>query len=157
MNAMKSFAKRRFRTILPSVCAASFLALSGPWAWASPVPPGFAEHDADVNGTRIHYRVGGKGSPVVLLHGYAETGHMWLPLMPLLAAHHTVIVPDLRGAGDSSTPESGLRQEEHGRGHPRAGYVAWDSRVQHRRPRHRPDGGLRLRRAISPGDRSGWC
>jgi pimeloyl-ACP methyl ester carboxylesterase len=71
------------------------------------VPPGFAEKFADVNGTRIHYFLGGKGSPVVLLHGYAQTSHMWLPIMPLLAASHTVIVPDLRGAGDSSKPESG--------------------------------------------------
>jgi len=44
---------------------------------------------------------------VVLLHGYAETGHMWSPIMPLLAQHHTVIVPDLRGAGGSEKPESG--------------------------------------------------
>jgi pimeloyl-ACP methyl ester carboxylesterase len=32
---------------------------------------------------------------------------MWFPIMPLLAKTHTVIVPDLRGAGDSSKPESG--------------------------------------------------
>jgi pimeloyl-ACP methyl ester carboxylesterase len=32
---------------------------------------------------------------------------MWRPIMPLLAQHHTVIVPDLRGAGDSGKPESG--------------------------------------------------
>src|SRR5437899_2170922 len=43
----------------------------------------------------------------VLLHGYAETSHMWFPIMPLLAEPHTVIVPDLRGAGDSSKPGSG--------------------------------------------------
>jgi pimeloyl-ACP methyl ester carboxylesterase len=49
----------------------------------------------------------GKGEPIVLLHGYAETGHMWLPLMPLLAERHTVIVPDLRGAGSSAKPEAG--------------------------------------------------
>jgi len=69
--------------------------------------PNFSEHFAEVNGTRIHYLIGGKGSPVVLLHGYAETGHMWRPIMPLLAQHHTVIVPDLRGAGESAKPESG--------------------------------------------------
>ena len=44
---------------------------------------------------------------MVLLHGYAQTGHMWGPIMPLLAKRHTVIVPDLRGAGASSKPESG--------------------------------------------------
>ena len=74
---------------------------------AGKVPDGFTEHDAEVNGTHIHYYVGGKGSPVVLLHGYAQTSHMWTPIMPLLAKNHTVIVPDLRGAGDSSKPETG--------------------------------------------------
>ena len=74
---------------------------------AGKVPDGFTEHDAEVNGTHIHYYIGGKGSPVVLLHGYAQTSHMWTPIMPLLAKNHTVIVPDLRGAGDSSKPETG--------------------------------------------------
>lgn len=73
---------------------------------ADPVP-GFRAGSAEVNGTRIHYRVGGSGPAVVLLHGYAETGHMWNPLMPLLAKTHTVLVPDLRGAGNSSKPETG--------------------------------------------------
>src|SRR5258708_29505092 len=76
-------------------------------AMAGKVPDAFTEHFADVNGVRLHYFIGGKGDPVVLLHGYAETSHMWLPIMPLLAESHTVIVPDLRGAGDSSKPESG--------------------------------------------------
>jgi pimeloyl-ACP methyl ester carboxylesterase len=74
---------------------------------ATKAPAGFTGKFADANGTRLHYFIGGKGSPVVLLHGYAETSHMWLPLMPLLAQRHTVIVPDLRGAGDSSKPASG--------------------------------------------------
>jgi len=74
-------------------------------------PPGFTERFADVNGVRLHYLIGGKGSPVVLLHGYAETGHMWLPILPLLAQHHTVIVPDLRGAGGSSKPETGYTKK----------------------------------------------
>jgi pimeloyl-ACP methyl ester carboxylesterase len=74
---------------------------------AGKVPDGFTEHFADVNGVKLHYSIGGKGNPVVLLHGYAETSHMWLPIMPQLAENHTVIVPDLRGAGDSSKPESG--------------------------------------------------
>src|SRR6267378_2908550 len=76
-------------------------------ASAGNVPAGFTEHDAEVNGAKLHYFIGGKGSSVVLLHGYAETRHMWLPIMPLLAKNHTVIVPDLRGAGDSSKPDSG--------------------------------------------------
>jgi pimeloyl-ACP methyl ester carboxylesterase len=68
---------------------------------------GFVQRFAKVNGVRLHYLIGGQGSPVALLHGYAETGHMWRPTMPLLAQRHTVIVPDLRGAGGSAKPPSG--------------------------------------------------
>jgi pimeloyl-ACP methyl ester carboxylesterase len=62
---------------------------------------------ANVNGVRLHYLIAGKGDPIVLLHGYAETSHMWRPLMAELANTHTVIAPDLRGAGQSSTPADG--------------------------------------------------
>jgi pimeloyl-ACP methyl ester carboxylesterase len=62
---------------------------------------------ANVNGVRLHYLVAGKGDPVVLLHGYAETSHMWRPLMAELMTTHTVIAPDLRGAGQSATPADG--------------------------------------------------
>jgi pimeloyl-ACP methyl ester carboxylesterase len=62
---------------------------------------------ANANSVRLHYLVAGKGDPVVLLHGYAETSHMWRPLMAELANNHTAIAPDLRGAGQSSTPADG--------------------------------------------------
>jgi len=67
----------------------------------------FTERFAKVNGVRLRYLIGGQGSAVVLLHGYAETGHMWRPIMPSLATRHTVVVPDLRGAGGSAKPASG--------------------------------------------------
>src|SRR5438552_12791551 len=67
----------------------------------------FTERFAKVNGVRLRYLIGGQGSAVMLLHGYAETGHMWRPIMPSLATRHTVIVPDLRGAGGSAKPASG--------------------------------------------------
>ena len=117
-------------------------------------PAGFSERFADVNGTRLRYLIGGKGSPVVLLHGYAQTGHMWRPIMPLLAEHHTVIVPDLRGAGGSAKPESGYDKKNMARGHPRAGRVAGPRARRGRRPRHRSDGGLRLRRPVPAGHRA---
>jgi pimeloyl-ACP methyl ester carboxylesterase len=66
-----------------------------------------ASRDADVNGIRIHYLEAGRGTPVILLHGYAQTSRMWRPLMPKLAATHRVIAPDLRGFGGSSKPETG--------------------------------------------------
>jgi len=72
---------------------------------------GFADEPqskmADVNHVQIHYLISGKGDPIVLLHGYAETSRMWLPLMKELEKTHTVIAPDLRGAGESSTPADG--------------------------------------------------
>jgi pimeloyl-ACP methyl ester carboxylesterase len=68
----------------------------------------FAARTADVDGVKLHYMSGGRGTPLILLHGYAETSRMWLPIMPLLADRFTVIVPDLPGIGDSSIPRSGL-------------------------------------------------
>jgi pimeloyl-ACP methyl ester carboxylesterase len=65
------------------------------------LPKGVTEKIADVDGVKINYKIAGRGPVVVLLHGYAQTSHMWLPLMPLLAKSHTVIAPDLRGAGGS--------------------------------------------------------
>jgi len=72
---------------------------------------GFSDKFADVNGVRIHYVVGGKGPAVVLLHGFGQTGLMWRPIMPVLAQKHTVIVPDLRGAGGSGKPEGGYDKQ----------------------------------------------
>jgi pimeloyl-ACP methyl ester carboxylesterase len=69
-------------------------------------------HFANVNGTRLHYLGAGGGEPIVLLHGYAETSHMWRPLIPKLAATHTVIAPDLRGAGHSAAPPGGYTKAE---------------------------------------------
>src|SRR3954466_5424045 len=62
---------------------------------------------ATINGVKLHYLIAGKGDPIVLLHGYAETSHMWRPLIAKLAASHTVIAPDLRGFGDSDAPADG--------------------------------------------------
>src|SRR3954468_2103443 len=56
---------------------------------------------AEVNGVKLHYLVAGKGDPIVLLHGFAETSHMWRPLIAKLSDKHTVIAPDLRGFGQS--------------------------------------------------------
>ncbi len=66
---------------------------------------------AEVNGVKLHYLVAGKGDPVVLLHGFAQTSHMWRPLIAKLSARHTVIAPDLRGFGQSSTPEGGYTKK----------------------------------------------
>jgi pimeloyl-ACP methyl ester carboxylesterase len=67
----------------------------------------FASRRLAVDGIHLHVRSGGSGPPVLLLHGFGETGAMWDPALPLLARGHTVIVPDLRGAGGSDKPEGG--------------------------------------------------
>jgi pimeloyl-ACP methyl ester carboxylesterase len=66
---------------------------------------------ADVNGVRLRYLSAGKGDPVVLLHGFAETSHMWLPLISELADRFTVIAPDLRGFGQSAAPDDGYTKK----------------------------------------------
>src|SRR5580765_5176646 len=63
---------------------------------------------AEVDGVSFHYLTAGHGTPVILLHGYAETSRMWRPIIPLLAERFTVIAPDLPGIGDSSIPADGL-------------------------------------------------
>ncbi len=62
---------------------------------------------AEANGVRLHYLQAGKGEPVLLLHGFAQTSHMWRPLIKELARTHTVIAPDLRGYGSSAAPAAG--------------------------------------------------
>jgi len=71
-------------------------------------PAAFKTRDIATNGTTIHVRVGGKGPAVVLLHGYGETGDMWIPLAQDLLRDHTVVVPDLRGLGLSAKPATGF-------------------------------------------------
>jgi haloacetate dehalogenase len=65
---------------------------------------GFANERVRVGDVEIHARVGGSGPPVLLLHGYPQTHVIWHAVAPLLARDHTVVVPDLRGYGDSSKP-----------------------------------------------------
>ena len=71
-------------------------------------PAAFTARDIAANGTTIHVRSGGTGPAVVLLHGYGETGDMWVPLAAALAKNHQVIVPDLRGLGLSAKPAGGF-------------------------------------------------
>jgi pimeloyl-ACP methyl ester carboxylesterase len=65
-----------------------------------------------VNGLRIHYVIGGHGSPVLLLHGWPSTWYEWKRVMPLLARTHTVIVADLPGLGRSEGPVNGGRKRD---------------------------------------------
>jgi pimeloyl-ACP methyl ester carboxylesterase len=63
---------------------------------------------AEINGVKLHYMTAGHGTPLILLHGYAETSLMWKPITPVLTERFTVIAPDLPGIGDSVIPTDGL-------------------------------------------------
>jgi pimeloyl-ACP methyl ester carboxylesterase len=70
-------------------------------------PASFRTQDVQTDGATIHVRIGGQGPAVVLLHGFGDTGDMWVPLAEDLAHDHVVVAPDLRGMGLSSHPEGG--------------------------------------------------
>ena len=97
------------------VRAVFFIVLTALSVASLPSSPVFAQAPqskfVEVGGVRLHYLVAGKGDPVVLLHGFAETSHMWRPLIAKLADRHTVIAPDLRGFGQSASPESGYTKK----------------------------------------------
>jgi pimeloyl-ACP methyl ester carboxylesterase len=60
------------------------------------------------DGRELAYLEMGDGRPLVLLHGFAATGRQWLdhgPAAALAAAGYRVILPDLRGHGDSARPD----------------------------------------------------
>src|SRR6478735_6694590 len=73
--------------------------------------PGFKPFKVQTSGAMINGVVGGSGPPILLLHGAPQTHVSWRLVAPKLAATHTVVVPDLRGYGDSSKPADG---ENHG-------------------------------------------
>ena len=81
------------------------LAAGAPAVAQKPIAP--QSRFAEVNGTRLHYLIAGKGNPIILLHGYAQNSHMWRPLISELAKTNTVIAPDLRGFGQSGKPPQG--------------------------------------------------
>jgi len=68
---------------------------------------GFTSETAEVDGITLHYRMGGDpaGSPVVLWHGFLGTSYIWRHVAPQLAdAGCSVLIPDMRGYGDSDKP-----------------------------------------------------
>lgn len=74
---------------------------------AKPADQAIVSRTAEIGGVQLHYLTAGSGTPLILLHGYAETSHMWRPIIPALAERFTVIAPDLPGIGDSGIPTGG--------------------------------------------------
>jgi len=73
-------------------------------------PAAFAARQMAVTDGTQYVRLGGSGPAVLLLHGFGDTGDMWVPLADALVESHAVIVPDLRGMGLSSHPEGGYEK-----------------------------------------------
>jgi len=60
-----------------------------------------------INGFRMHVVTAGAGKPLYLLHGYPQSWYMWRKLAPMLARNYRLVMPDLRGYGDSEKPPHG--------------------------------------------------
>lgn len=105
---------------------------------------GFTQRFVRANGIRMHTWTGGKsGVPLVLLHGYPQSGIMWRKLAPALANEYQVVCPDLRGYGDSEKARDGYDKKTMARdihelmlalGHKRYAVIGHDrgARVAHR-------------------------
>jgi pimeloyl-ACP methyl ester carboxylesterase/heme-degrading monooxygenase HmoA len=72
--------------------------------WAS---RGFTTRMVQVNGVFLHVAESGQGDPVLMLHGYPQSGEIWRFIAPELAKSHRVVIPDLRGMGLSEAAASG--------------------------------------------------
>jgi haloacetate dehalogenase len=70
--------------------------------------PGFEQRRIRTAGAEINLVMGGSGPPLLLLHGYPQTHVMWRKIAPKLAQEFTLVIPDLRGYGDSSKPPAGV-------------------------------------------------
>jgi len=107
------------------------------------------------NGIRVNAWLGGKGVPLVLLHGYPQTGQMWRKVAPSLLTEFQVVCPDLRGYGDTEKPRDGYDKRTMARdihqlmevlGHKRYAVVGHDrgARVAHRLALDYPDSVTKL-------------
>ena len=66
--------------------------------------PGFTQSFIEANGVRLSVHQGGEGPPLICLHGYPQNHMCWAKIAPDLARDFHVIIPDLRGYGDSNAP-----------------------------------------------------
>ena len=111
---------------------------------------GFDAQHFDVNGSRVFARTGGRidAPPLLLLHGFPQTHAIWHRVAQALAPHFRLVLPDLRGYGDSAKPPGDADHANYSKramaqdmaalmtqlGHARFGLVGHDrgGRVAHR-------------------------
>ena len=67
---------------------------------------------ANVNGVKIYYETYGKGQPLVLLHYFTGSHKVWEPWIDSLSQDYQLIIPDLRGHGNSTNPSKKFRHED---------------------------------------------
>src|SRR5207237_3005963 len=68
----------------------------------------YESHAANLGAVKIHYLKAGTGKKaLVLIHGFGDTSHMWIPLFDEFGKDYTIIAPDMRGLGESSRPMAG--------------------------------------------------
>jgi len=72
------------------------------------MPNGYDSRTADLGAVKIHYLKAGSGkNTLVLIHGFGNTSHMWIPVFDEFGKDYTIIAPDMRGLGESSRPATG--------------------------------------------------
>ncbi len=76
---------------------------------------GFDRRELETSRGTVHARVGGSGTPLLLLHGYPQSHLMWHAVAPLLAERHTVVASDLAGYGASFRPAPTADHVAHGK------------------------------------------
>ncbi len=117
---------------------------------AQPWFDGFKAGDFNVNGIRLHARIGGRvdAPPLLLVHGFPQTHALWHRVAQTLSPHFRLVLPDLRGYGRSDKPRgqadhanyskrtmaADLAMLMHSLGHERFGVAGHDrgGRVAHR-------------------------
>jgi pimeloyl-ACP methyl ester carboxylesterase len=89
-----------------ALCGAFAVGVALPAAWAEELrrPEAFTHHDAQLRDIRLHYVREGSGPPLILLHGWPGFWWEWHLNIGPLAKDFDVIVPDMRGYGDSEKP-----------------------------------------------------
>ena len=121
---------------------------------------GFSEHRIATPGADIFALTGGEGPPLLLLHGYPQNHVMWHRVAPRLAASFSLVIPDLRGYGDSAGPAPDAQHLNYSKrtmaadmielmtalGHPRFSIAGHDrgGRVAYRLALDHPDRVVRL-------------
>ena len=68
----------------------------------------YQSQTANLTAVKLHYLKAGTGKKtLVLIHGFGDTSHMWIPLFDEFGTDYTIIAPDMRGLGESSRPATG--------------------------------------------------